>query len=68
VKHISQECGETKHWRVKLIHDKWLNMNKLGRLYRNNPVLIGKQPQKLYNELRSNKLLLELFRATKMQA
>jgi hypothetical protein len=28
VKHILLECKETKHWRVKLIHDKWLNMNK----------------------------------------
>jgi hypothetical protein len=22
------ECKETKYWREKLIHDKWLNMNK----------------------------------------
>jgi hypothetical protein len=28
VKHILLGCKETKHWRVKLIHDKWLNMNK----------------------------------------
>jgi hypothetical protein len=28
VKHILLECKETKHWRVKLIHDKWLNTNK----------------------------------------
>jgi hypothetical protein len=28
VKHILLECKETKHWGVKLIHDKWLNMNK----------------------------------------
>jgi hypothetical protein len=28
VKHILLECKETKYWRVKLIHDKWLNMNK----------------------------------------
>jgi disulfide oxidoreductase YuzD len=28
VKHILLECKETKHWREKLIHDKWLNMNK----------------------------------------
>jgi hypothetical protein len=28
VKHILLDCRETKHWRVKLIHDKWLNMNK----------------------------------------
>jgi hypothetical protein len=28
VKHILLECKETKHWRVKLIHDKWLSMNK----------------------------------------
>ena len=28
MKHILLECKETKHWRVKLIHDKWLNMNK----------------------------------------
>jgi hypothetical protein len=26
-KHILLECKDTKHWRVKLIHDKWLNMN-----------------------------------------
>jgi hypothetical protein len=26
VKHILLECKETKHWRKKLIHDKWLNM------------------------------------------
>ena len=29
VKHILLECKETTHWRVKLIHDKWLNMNKV---------------------------------------
>jgi hypothetical protein len=28
VKHILLECKETKHWREKLIHDKWLNVNK----------------------------------------
>jgi hypothetical protein len=28
VKHILLECKETKHWREKLIHDKWLYMNK----------------------------------------
>jgi hypothetical protein len=28
VKHILLECKETKHWRVKLIHDKWLRTNK----------------------------------------
>jgi hypothetical protein len=28
VKHILLVCKETKHWREKLIHDKWLNMNK----------------------------------------
>jgi hypothetical protein len=28
VKHILLECKETKYWREKLIHDKWLNMNK----------------------------------------
>jgi hypothetical protein len=28
VKHILLECKETKHWREKLIHVKWLNMNK----------------------------------------
>jgi hypothetical protein len=28
VEHILLGCKETKHWRVKLIHDKWLNMNK----------------------------------------
>jgi hypothetical protein len=28
VKHILLNCRETKHWRLKLIHDKWLNMNK----------------------------------------
>ena len=22
------DCKETKHWRLKLIHDKWLDMNK----------------------------------------
>jgi hypothetical protein len=27
-KHILLECEETKYWREKLIHDKWLNMNK----------------------------------------
>jgi hypothetical protein len=27
VKHILLECKETKYWREKLIHDKWLNMN-----------------------------------------
>jgi hypothetical protein len=28
VKHILLECTETKYWREKLIHDKWLNINK----------------------------------------
>jgi hypothetical protein len=28
VEHILLECKETKYWREKLIHDKWLNMNK----------------------------------------
>jgi hypothetical protein len=28
VEHILLECKETKHWRDKLICDKWLNMNK----------------------------------------
>jgi hypothetical protein len=28
VEHILLKCKETKHWRVKLIHDKCLNMNK----------------------------------------
>jgi hypothetical protein len=28
VEHILSEFKETKHWREKLIHDKWLNMNK----------------------------------------
>ena len=28
VKHILLDCKETKHWRIKLILDKWLNMNK----------------------------------------
>jgi hypothetical protein len=28
VKHILLGCKETKHWRVKLIHDKWLSINK----------------------------------------
>jgi hypothetical protein len=28
VKHILLEGKETKHWREKLTHDKWLNMNK----------------------------------------
>jgi hypothetical protein len=28
VEHILLECKETKHWREKLISDKWLNMNK----------------------------------------
>jgi hypothetical protein len=27
-KHILLECKEIKYWREKLIHDKWLNMNK----------------------------------------
>jgi hypothetical protein len=27
-KYILLECGETKHWREKLIHCKWLSMNK----------------------------------------
>ena len=26
--HILLDCKETKHWREKLIRDKWLNMNK----------------------------------------
>jgi hypothetical protein len=28
VEHILLECKETKYWREKLTHDKWLNMNK----------------------------------------
>jgi hypothetical protein len=28
VKHIFLYCKETKHWRLTLIHDEWLNMNK----------------------------------------
>jgi hypothetical protein len=28
VKHILLECKETKYWSEKLVHDKWLNMNK----------------------------------------
>jgi hypothetical protein len=28
VEHILLECKETKHWREKLIRDKWLNVNK----------------------------------------
>jgi hypothetical protein len=28
VAHILVECKETKHWREKLMHYKWLNMNK----------------------------------------
>jgi hypothetical protein len=28
VKHILLECKETKYWREKLIHDKWLHLNK----------------------------------------
>jgi disulfide oxidoreductase YuzD len=28
VKHILLECKETKYWREKLIHHKWLNTNK----------------------------------------
>jgi hypothetical protein len=27
-KHILLECKKTKYWREKLIHDKWLSMNK----------------------------------------
>ena len=27
-KHILLECEETKYWTEKLIHDKWLSMNK----------------------------------------
>jgi hypothetical protein len=27
-KYLLLDCEETKHWRLKLIHDKWLNMNK----------------------------------------
>jgi hypothetical protein len=27
-KHVLLECKETKHWREKSIHDKWLSMNK----------------------------------------
>ena len=26
--HILLDCTDNKHWRLKLIHDKWLNMNK----------------------------------------
>jgi hypothetical protein len=28
VKHILLECEETNYWREKLIHGKWLSMNK----------------------------------------
>jgi hypothetical protein len=28
VEHILLVCKETKYWREKLIHDKWLNINK----------------------------------------
>jgi hypothetical protein len=28
VKHVVLDCKNTQHWRSKLIHDKWLNMNK----------------------------------------
>jgi hypothetical protein len=28
VEHILLECKETNYWREKLLHDKWLNMNK----------------------------------------
>lgn len=28
VKHILLDCKDTKNWRLKLIHDKLLNMNK----------------------------------------
>jgi hypothetical protein len=28
VKHILLDCKENKHWILKLIRDKWLNMNK----------------------------------------
>jgi hypothetical protein len=28
VKHILLECKKTKHWTEKLIHGKWLSMNK----------------------------------------
>ena len=28
MKHILLDFKDTKHWRIKLIHDKWLNMNK----------------------------------------
>jgi hypothetical protein len=27
-KRMLLDCKETKHWRMKLIHDKWLNMSK----------------------------------------
>ena len=27
-KHILLDCKKTKHWRMKLIHDKWSNTNK----------------------------------------
>jgi hypothetical protein len=27
VKHVLLQRKETKHWREKLIHDKWLSMN-----------------------------------------
>jgi hypothetical protein len=27
-KHILLDCKDTKHWRMKLIHDKCLNVNK----------------------------------------
>jgi hypothetical protein len=28
VEYILLGCKETKHWREKLVHDKWLNMIK----------------------------------------
>ena len=28
VAHILLDCKDSKHWRLKLIRDKWLNMNK----------------------------------------
>jgi hypothetical protein len=36
VKHILLECKQTKYWREKLIHDKWLNMNKESGLQKNS--------------------------------
>jgi HKD family nuclease len=27
-KHVLLDCRDTRNWKVKLINDKWLNMNK----------------------------------------